>query len=199
MRRTFRGVMAAALLAGGATLTAQNVADIPFDSNPDLLKMPADMFVGEIGGVGANSKGQIFVYTRTGHPYATLGDNRTFLRGGSKLFQFDQTGKFVRELGQDVYGFNAAIGLRVDAQDNVWTIDAAAAQVVKFDPEGRVALVLGRKPEVISVRPGAPGGGRGGPPAEGGRGSGGEPGRGAIDPRHRVGPGARSQHVPSSR
>ena len=77
------------------------------------------------------------------------------MRGGSRLFQFDQTGKFVRELGQDVYGFNAAIGLRVDPQDNVWTIDAAANQVVKFDPEGRITLVLGRKPEAIAVRPAA--------------------------------------------
>src|SRR5262249_33611738 len=84
-----------------------------------------------------------------------------------------QTGKFVKELGQDVYGLNAAIGLRVDPQDNVWTIDAAAAQVVKFDPEGRVALVLGRKPEAIAVRAGAAGGGRGGPGgAEGGGGRG---------------------------
>src|SRR5207249_6097626 len=55
---------------------------------------------------------------------------------------------------------------RVDPQDNIWTIDAAASQVVKFDPEGRVALVLGRKPETINVRPGtAGGGGRGGPEA----------------------------------
>jgi hypothetical protein len=111
------------------------------------------------GGVGQNSKGQIFVYTRTGHPVRTLGDNRTFLRGGSRLFVFDKTGKFERELGQDVYGFNAAIGLRVDPQDNVWTIDVAASQVVKFDPEGRVALVLGRKPEAINVASGASGGG----------------------------------------
>ena len=94
-----------------------------------MLKTPNDIFVGEVGGVGANSKGQIFVYTRTGHPYATLGDNRTFSRGGSRLFQFDPNGKFVRELGQDAYGFNAAIGLRIDPQDNVWTIDAAANQV----------------------------------------------------------------------
>src|SRR6185503_11494825 len=164
------------LLAAGVSLLVAQAAvpEIAFDATADFLKMPNDIYVGEVGGVGANSKGQIFVYTRTGHPYATLGDNRTFLRGGSRLFQFDPTGKFVRELGQDVYGFNAAIGLRVDAQDNVWTIDAAAAQVVKFDPEGRVALVLGRKPEVISVRPGAPGGGRGpstgsGQVAEGGR------------------------------
>jgi hypothetical protein len=180
MRKHFLAAAGVAC-ALGASLAAQNAApDIAFDA-VDLLKTPADVFVGEVGGVGANSKGQIFVYTRTGHPYATLGDNRTFLRGGSKLFQFDQTGKFVKELGQDVYGLNAAVGLRIDPQDNVWTIDAAAAQVVKFDSEGRVALVLGRKPEAIAVRAGAPGGGRGGPGgAEGGGGRGaGAEGRGA--------------------
>jgi len=171
MRRTFKGLVTAALLASGASLIAQTaVPDIPFDTVPSILQTPNETHVGEVAGVGANSKGQIYVYTRTGHPYATIGDNRTFSRGGSKLFQFDQNGKFVRELGQDVYGFNSAIGLRVDPQDNVWTIDVAANQVVKFDTEGRVALVLGRKPETIGVRPGPPpgaggGGGRGGPEA----------------------------------
>src|SRR5712691_4580778 len=173
MTRTLNAFAAAAVLALGVSLAAQTpVPEIPFDTNTDLLKSPADLIVGEVGGVGQNSKGQIFVYTRTGHPYATLADNRTFERGGSRLLQFDKTGKFERELGQDVYGFNAAIGLRVDPQDNVWTIDEAASQVVKFDPEGRVALVLGRKPETINVRPGGPPGGgegRGGP--EGGRGA----------------------------
>jgi hypothetical protein len=181
-------VAAGVAFALAGSLSAQNaVPSISFDSNADLLQTPKDVFVGEIGGVGANSKGQIFVYTRTGHPYATIGDNRTFARGGSKLFQFDQTGKFVRELGQDVYGFNAAIGLRVDPQDNVWTIDAAASQVVKFDADGRVALVLGRKPETIAVRAGAPGGGgRGGAP-EGARGGAPEGARGAAPG---AGPGA---------
>src|SRR4051812_39612279 len=172
MKRMFAALVPATVLAVGATLGAQNVPEINFDSNADLLKTPNDIYVGEVGGVAANSKGQIYVYTRTGHPYATVGDNRTFLRGGSRLFQFDPSGKFVRELGQDVYGFNAAIGLRIDPQDNVWTIDEAASQFVKFSPDGRVLLVLGRKPEAINVRPPA---GRGG--GEGGRG-GGEPGRG---------------------
>ena len=162
MIRTLNASLAAAVLAFGASLAAQTSApDIPFDTNADLLKAPLDLFVGEVGGVGQNSKGQIFVYTRTGHPYATIGDNRTFARGGSRLLQFDRTGKFERELGQDVYGFNAAIGLRVDPQDNVWTIDEVASQVIKFDSDGRVVLVLGRKPETINVRPGVPGGGRG--------------------------------------
>jgi 6-bladed beta-propeller len=191
MTHTLKASLAAAVVALGASLAAQTAPEISFDTNADLLKTPLDLFVGEVGGVGQNSKGQIFVYTRTGHPYATIGDNRTFARGGSRLFQFDKTGKFERELGQDVYGFNAAIGLRVDPQDNVWTIDAAASQIVKFDTEGRVALVLGRKPETIAVRAGAPGGGRGGPeagrggppagaPAEAGRGAAPEAGRGGA-------------------
>ena len=175
MTRTIRALVAAAGLAFGASLVAQtSVPEISFDT-VDLLRTPPDVPVGEVGGVGSNSKGQIFVYTRTGHPYATLGDNRTFYRNGSRLYQFDSTGKYVKELGQDVYGFNAAIGLRVDPQDNVWTIDEGASQVVKFDTEGRVQLVLGRKPETIAVRPG--GAGRGGPP-EGGRGGPAEAGRG---------------------
>src|SRR5437867_7098341 len=174
MTRTLNALIASLVIAAGVSLAAQApVPELSFDTNTDLLKTPLDLFVGEVGGVGQNSKGQIFVYTRTGHPYATIGDNRTFARGGSRLLQFDRTGKFERELGQDVYGFNAAIGLRVDPQDNVWTIDVAASQIVKFDSDGRVALVLGRKPETINVRPGAPGGGgrggaegaRGGPPA----------------------------------
>jgi DNA-binding beta-propeller fold protein YncE len=78
----------------------------------------------------------------------------------------------VRELGQDVYGFNAAIGLRVDPQDNVWTIDEGASQVVKFSPDGKILLVLGRKPEAIAVRPGPAGGGRGGGAPAAGRGDG---------------------------
>jgi sugar lactone lactonase YvrE len=198
MSRMLTAFVAAAVLAFGGSLVAQtSVQELVFDGNADLLRTPPDTFVGEVGGVAANSKGQIFVYTRTGHPYATLGDNRTFYRGGSRLFQFDQNGKFVRELGQDVYGFNAAYGIRVDPQDNVWTIDIGASQVVKFDADGRVALVLGRKPETINVRPGASPGPAGtvgsgvfgpppappgtGGPAAGGRG--GPEGRGTADGR----------------
>jgi DNA-binding beta-propeller fold protein YncE len=162
-----------ALFLAGASLAGQSaVPEIAFDTNADLLRTPIEVYVGEVGGVGANSKGQIFVYTRTGHPYGTIGDNRTFYRNGSRLFLFDPSGKYLREWGQDVYGFNAAYGLRIDPQDNVWTIDEGANQVVKFDTEGRIALVLGRKPETIAVRP------RTAPPGGGGPGGGGPGGGG---------------------
>ena len=156
MSRITTALALAAICAGGSLVAQSGVPEITFNAT-DLLRTPVEgPFVGEVGGVGANSKGQIFVYTRTGHPYATLGDNRTFSRGGSKLFLFDAKGNFVREWGQDVYGFNAAIGLRIDPQDNVWTIDVAANQVVKFNADGSIGLVLGRKPETIPVRPNTP-------------------------------------------
>ena len=170
MKRTLKGLIVAAALVSGSLFAQGSVPEIAFDANADLLKTPNDVYVGEVAGVATNSKGQIYVYTRTGQPYATLGSNRTFYRGGSRLFQFDQNGRFVRELGQDVYGFNAAMGLRIDAQDNIWTIDAGASQVVKFEPDGRYGnLALGRKPETITVRTGERGGGGrgaapGGPP-----------------------------------
>jgi 6-bladed beta-propeller len=167
--------LSVALVQGVALLAQGNVPELAFDANTDVVRTPPNIYLGEVAGVGRTSQGRIFVYTRTGHPYATLGDNRTFYRGGSRLFEFDASGKFVRELGQDVYGFNTAFGLRVDPQDNVWTIDQSASQVVKFDREGRLLLVLGRKPEAINVRPAAAGGapageeGGGGGRAGGGR------------------------------
>ena len=163
-----------AALALTITVAAQTtVPEIAFEANADLLKMPANTFLGEVAGVAANSRGNILVYTRTGDPFASLGDSRTFYHAGSRLFEFSSSGAFVRELGQDLYGFNAAQGLRIDPQDNIWTIDAGAHQVVKFDTTGRVALVLGRKPETIGVRPAAPRGGAAAPqaaPAAAGRG-----------------------------
>lgn len=191
-RIIFASVAAATLALGGSLVAQSNVPELNY-SAVDLLKTPKDVYVGEVGGVGADSKGQIFVYTRTGHPYATLGDNRTFSHGGSRLFMFDKNGQFVREWGQDVYGFNAAIGLRVDPQDNVWTIDVAASQIVKFNPDGSVALVLGRKPEAISVRPGGGPGGEGGAApaqgAQGAQGARGAQGAGAGAPGAQAGPG----------
>ena len=81
-----------------------------------------------------NSKGHIFVFTRSGE---------------TRLFEFDQNGVFVREIGQGLYGFEMAHGVRVDAQDNVWTVDEGTDVIVKFSPEGRVLMVMGRRRETV--------------------------------------------------
>jgi DNA-binding beta-propeller fold protein YncE len=144
--------------------------EIPFDSAADALKLPADIHLGEVAGIATNSKGQLFVYTRTGNPTAGLGNSRLFTHGGSRLFEFARNGTFVREIGQGLYGFMVAHAVRVDAQDNIWVVDEGSNQVIKFSPDGRVLLVLGRKPEAITIRlpaaaPAAPTTGRGASPA----------------------------------
>src|SRR5436853_303468 len=190
MRRALH-LLAAAAFVAVATLSAQTVSSINYDATTDYLTLPPNTHLGEVAGVATNSRGQLFVYTRTGHAVATLGDERTFYHGGSRLFQFDQTGKFVKEIGQGVYAVNFAQQVRVDPQDNVWIVDAGSNQVVKFDADGRYQMVLGRKPENITPRPG-PGMGataadvallaKSGAPAAGGGGGGGGGGGNAGRP-----------------
>src|SRR5882762_5349758 len=167
---------------GGAQLA---VPEIPFDSVPNFLKLPDKMYLGEVPGVATNSKGHVFVYTRTGTMTATLGGSRVFTHSGSRLFEFDEKGAYVREIGVGIYGFLFAHVVRIDPQDNIWVVDEAANLVIKFDPTGRVLMTIGRKPESINVRnyePPAPpaGAARAGGPAAEGRGAGpGAPAAGA--------------------
>ena len=73
--------------------------------------------------MATNSRGDVFVYTRTGHPTLSIGTARPFAHGGSRLFQFDRNGQFTREIGQGIYGFLFAAQVRVDPQDNLWVVD----------------------------------------------------------------------------
>ncbi|MDQ6706041.1 MAG: hypothetical protein M3Z85_08750, partial [Acidobacteriota bacterium] len=131
---------------------AQNeVPEIKFDSVANALQLPAGVYLGEVAGVASNSRGDVFVYTRTGHPTITIGTARPFAHGGSRLFHFNRSGKFVREIGKDSYGFMVASQVRVDASDNIWVVDEMTTMVMKFDPQGRVAMLLGRKAENVNV------------------------------------------------
>jgi hypothetical protein len=149
-------LLAATFLAGLPAAAQNAVPEIAFDSAANPLTLPDDIYLGEVGGVAANSKGDIFVYTRTGHPTVSLGGSRAFAHGGSRLFQFDRTGKFVREIGQASYGFMFAQQVRIDPQDNIWIVDQMTNYVMKLDPTGRVQMLLGRKPESIPVPAAAP-------------------------------------------
>ncbi len=151
MKRTFIFVIAAALAVSGGLLSGQSVPTIPFDSNPAPLSMPDNIHLGEVAGVATNSRGDIFVYTRPGNPTITIGTARAVSHGGGRLFQFDRTGKFTREIGQGLYGFLQPQQVRVDPQDNIWVVDQMSTQVIKFDSNGRVQMVLSRKPEAMTV------------------------------------------------
>lgn len=153
MKKHFLAVLLAGTFAATATVVSAqlSIPELPFDSNADLLKLPADVHMGEAAGVATNSKGDIFLYTRTGNASITIGTSRAIAHGGSRLFEFDRTGKFVREIGQGAYGLLQAQQVRVDPQDNIWIVDQMSTQVIKFDPNGRVQMILSRKPEAIRV------------------------------------------------
>ncbi len=161
MKSSLKVFLSAAALAGA--LFAQNIPEIAYDSAPNLLKMPANLYLGEAAGVATNSKGNIFVFTRTGGMLASVGGSRVFTRGGARLFEFAPNGMYLREIGQGLYGFLFAHVVRIDPQDNIWVVDEGSNMVIKFNPEGRVIMTMGRKPESVNVpaREGGEGGGRG--------------------------------------
>src|SRR5579862_8822253 len=113
-------------------------ADIPFDGDINVLKMPANLYLGEAAGVALNSKGHIFVYTRSAQ---------------TQLFEFDANGTFIRQIGQGLYGFLFAHTVRIDKDDNIWCVDEGTNMIIKFSPDGRVLMVLGRRPEAGAPPP----------------------------------------------
>ncbi|HKC58354.1 MAG TPA: hypothetical protein VKC35_19610, partial [Vicinamibacterales bacterium] len=99
--------------------------------------------IGEAVGVAKNSKGNLFVFTRSGNVGPARGAT------ASQLFEFDQSLRFVKQWGQDNYAASFAHNVRVDKYDNVWMTDEGSNMIVKFNPQGAVLMVLGRKPEAI--------------------------------------------------
>ena len=43
-----------------------------------------------------------------------------------------------------------AAQVRIDPDDNIWVVDQMTNMVIKFDPQGRVVMLLGRKAEIRS-------------------------------------------------
>src|ERR1700684_4439643 len=75
MKRTLLCLLAATFL-GALPAPAQTAPEIAFDAVASPLNLPDDIYLGEVGGVATNSKGDVFVYTRTGHPTGSLGGAR---------------------------------------------------------------------------------------------------------------------------
>src|SRR5690348_8426171 len=166
MKHLMQVLLLTAAVIAGVSANAQTAPEIRFDSVPDALQLPPDIYLGEVGGVATNSHGDIFVYTRTGHPTISIGTARPFAHGGSRLFQFDRNGKFVREIGKNSYGFMFAAQVRIDPNDNIWVVDQMTNMVMKFDPQYQVAMLLGRKAENVAVPARTPQGDGAGQPTD---------------------------------
>jgi streptogramin lyase len=136
-----RLVVVILLLAGNSAFAQQPVPEIPFDSAANFFKFPVDLHLGEPSGVVVNSKGHVFIFNRgntTGPAYGAA---------AAQLLEVGPDGKFIREIGKNLYAWSYAHTVRVDKDDNIWAVDKGSDMIIKFNPEGRVMMVFGRKKE----------------------------------------------------
>ena len=131
----------AAALTFSACVFAQSVPEIKYQATADFLKLPPDIYLGEVSGVAVNSKKHVFVLSRgntTGPAYGAA---------ATQLLEFAPDGKFLREIGHNLYAWSFAHTVKIDPHDNIWVTDKGSDMVIKFNSEGRVVMVFGRKQE----------------------------------------------------
>ena len=120
----------------------QSVPEIQFDSVPDYPTLPAGMNFGEVSGVAVNSKGHVFVFTRS-----NSANGPAYGPAAAQLLEFGPKGEFIREIGKGLYAWSEAHTVRIDKDDNIWAIDKGSDMVIKFNQAGRVVWVFGRRSE----------------------------------------------------
>lgn len=123
-------------------LAQQSVPTIAFTSVPDYPSLPEGMNFGEVPGVAVNSQGHLFVFSRS-----NSATGPAFGAAAAQLFEFDQNGNYVREIGKGLYAWSEAHSVRIDKDNNIWAIDKGSNMIIKFNPRGRVVWVFGRRQE----------------------------------------------------
>src|SRR6476661_7409330 len=120
-----RGLVGLLMLLSSSAMAQQSPPEIPYESVPNLLKLPDDMHLGEAAGVAVNSKGHIFVYTRGGSSTGPAYGNTA-----SQLWEFAPNGKFIREIGKNLYAWAFAHTVRIDKDDNTWATDKGSDMII---------------------------------------------------------------------
>jgi DNA-binding beta-propeller fold protein YncE len=92
--------------------------------------------------VAVNSKGSVYVFTRS-----NSANGPAYAPAAAQLLEFDKNGDYVGEIGKGLYAWSFAHTVRIDKDDNIWTVDKGSDMIVKFNPAGRVLWVFGRRKE----------------------------------------------------
>jgi streptogramin lyase len=100
------------------------------------------MNFGEVPGVAVDSKGHLFVFTRSNSAHGPA-----FGPAAAQLLEFGPKGQFIREIGAGLYGWSFAHTVRIDRDDNIWAVDKGSDMIIKFNQAGRVVWVFGRRKE----------------------------------------------------
>jgi len=127
---------------GGGPVDNRAVPLLKFEAE-DFIKLKPGENLGEVLGVAVNSRGQVAVLNHPGS--ATTGP--LYGNATTEILLFDRNGRFIREIGRKVYALGYGHSIRYDRYDNLWIVDKGTDSVIKFDPDGKVLMNLGRRAE----------------------------------------------------
>ncbi len=132
LKTTLVGAIVAAIaMAGTDANTQSNALPNPYHLVDNWAQLPAGVMWGGVISVDPDAKGNIWVFHRSDPP----------------VLKFDSSGKVVTRFGDGM--FVQPHGMTIDREGNVWVTDAQGKdgkghQVLKFSPEGKVLMTLGK-------------------------------------------------------
>jgi DNA-binding beta-propeller fold protein YncE len=124
-------VLLAAASYAAVDVSATNNLPNPYHVVENWAQLPAGMQWGQVIAVKPDAHGNLWVFHRSEPP----------------ILEFDASGKFLKSFGAGM--FVQPHGLEIDRDGNIWTTDQQAKdgkgqQVIKFSPEGKVLMTLGK-------------------------------------------------------
>src|SRR5579864_4525247 len=134
MRNWLAGLL---LILAPAAWAQQSPPEIPFDSIPDFIKLPRDLYLGEASAVAVNSKGHVFIFSRGGSSRGPA-----FAETAAQLLEFSPEGKYLREIGKNLYAWSFAHGVRIDPEDDIWVDTHAMGKGPRIEILADFAQVL---------------------------------------------------------
>jgi streptogramin lyase len=112
----------------------------PYRTVENFFKLPEGRAWGSTSTVAVDSKGHIWIGER-------CGANSCVGKTVDPILEFDDTGKLLKSFGSGLLVFPH--GIWIDKDDNIWIADGQARdgaghRVLKFSPDGRVLMTLGK-------------------------------------------------------
>jgi hypothetical protein len=140
--KTFLSLTAGVLMAASAaaqTNAVPNSQPNPYGPGESWGHKADGKPYGSLGACVVDSKGVLWIADRCGQPANNACKGRT----EDPIIAFDTSGKQIKSFGSGI--FTNPHGMDVDKSGNVWVTDTAEHIVVKFSPEGKVLMTLGKK------------------------------------------------------